>query len=320
MRSRKAQLNVWITAAVFVVVGLLILFIGFKLVKSSKSINTDEKCRLSLVANDVVRPVAKRIFPIECPREHREITLGEVESYGRIDDDRVKSIIAEEMKRCWSKTGGGELQPFNEYWLEQAVGGETPFMESFCLVCSEIEFDNDFKEQARKQGYKLEGLPHWLVTRKPFGMESTLYEQISGKSPSPELIKALKSAEYFQDSDFNFDETYSVTWQVEVPWPSVVSDEISYFGSDASETFDAGVYAISKNHPYGPAAGLGTPINEEYRTKMKENPLGMFEDDPFERVMFTPQDTLSAFTGDKIFYKLINVEAKRIQFCSIMAN
>jgi hypothetical protein len=323
MRSRKAQLNVWMTAAVFLVVGLLILFIGFKLVKSSKSISNDEKCRLSLVANDVARVVAKRIFPIECPRGYREITLSDVESYGRIDDDRVKSIIAEEMQSCWSKTGGGSLQPFNENWLER-FAGDNPVVEVFCIVCSEIDFDDAFKEQAKKQDYKLEGLPHWLVTRKPFGMQNTLYEQITGKSPSPELIKSLMGAEYMTDSSFNFDETHVITWQVEIPVLDVINDEVKYFGKDALNTFSEGIFAIPKSQSYGPGAGLGTPFNlEEYISDIAKGPDSIkkrFEEKPLERVMFTPEDTLSAFTTEKFDYGIVGIVAKRRQFCSIMAN
>lgn len=321
MLSRRAQLNVWMTAAIFVVVGLLILFIGFKVAKTSERIGDDEKCRLSLVANDVVRPVAKRVYPIECPRDHIEISFGDVEKYGRIDDDLVKTIIAEEMKRCWSKTGGGTLQPFNEHWLEQLTG-EYPFLEVFCLVCTEIDFSEDFREQARNQDYRLEGLLHWLVTRKPFGMKSTLYEQITGKSPSADIIKALKGAEFQQGSSFDLDETHVITWKVELPLQSAIEqDELKYFGKDALEVFSEGIFAIPESQPYGPGAGLGTPFDlVEYWEGVGEDIDTVeerFEEQPLERVMFTPKDTLSAFTEDKLDF--IFFEERR-QFCSIMVN
>ena len=335
IRSRKAAFNVMLTVIITVIVGLLLILIAHKLKTASDDVSSREKCHLSLFANDQVRAVAKQAFAIECPRVIRKVKLSEVEKYGRIDDNIVKSIIAKEMLDCWNMVGNGKLNPFNENWLERNLGGD-PTIERFCLVCSEIVFDDKFRKQAARQGYELKDLHKWFVSHKPYGMDHTLYESITGGQPSEELLKALASTDYTPRSLFSLDKPLIIVWKVEVPtaaynfWLNMGRQSLGVEKVPINNGIYIMPYAPRGKEGTGPAIGIGDALDENAIPK-SEFPKGtpaytkdisnklqeQFKEDPAEYVVLTTPDTMTEYYGIMAIGRKVDIP---MEFCSIMVN
>ena len=87
------------------------------------------------------------VSKIDCPRSKvvfydDKVTINdkEVEEFSKLTNDLVNSYVAEELRKCWYKTGEGELDIFK---YEGVVVPET---YTVCLVCSEIIFDKEAKQ------------------------------------------------------------------------------------------------------------------------------------------------------------------------------
>jgi hypothetical protein len=215
-RSKKAMFNVLLVVIVTLVVGLLLMVIGYQAHIKLKSINDDEKCRLSLLGRHVAKQGEVAFMQgsftskvsLECERKFLRIKLGDVERYRRIDDDLLKTYLAEEMKSCWSKVGASKIDPFSKGTNAK-----------YCLVCTDIVFDKDLVEQAERQDYELKGFQYWIASHKLPGLKTTLYEYVKGARPTPELLKALKETENHPASKFNLNEKYVAVWRVDVYKP-----------------------------------------------------------------------------------------------------
>ncbi|MFC1742277.1 hypothetical protein ACFL3V_07115 [Nanoarchaeota archaeon] len=214
-RSKRATFNVLLAVVVTLIVGLLLLIIGYQINKKTSAINDDQKCSMSILANDQLSKMKKSSYGamgstigFECPRREVLIEAEDVEKYGRINDDRFKTIIAEEMKSCWIKTGGGKMDPFK-------TGGWADVEESYCLVCREMRFDSSLVKAAKDQNYHAKGFQYWIATHSLPGIKTTLYEKIKKEQPSQETLAKLKETENSDMSSFNFDNKYVVIWRVE---------------------------------------------------------------------------------------------------------
>jgi hypothetical protein len=212
--SKKAEFSIMVAVIITLAVGLSLLVIGYQMSKKSKDMDDDEKCRLSIFANAQISKARQASsglmdFPVafECPRKPLKIDLEDVEKYDRIDDDLFKTVIAEEVKACWSKVGAGKLDPFK---------ASTNVNEHFCLVCTEFYLDSELEEQMRRQRYNMTGFQYWIAGHKLPGLKTSLYEFVQGKRPTPELLESLKASETSPDSMMDFtSQKYVVVWRVE---------------------------------------------------------------------------------------------------------
>lgn len=317
MVSKKAMFNVLLAAIVVVVIGLLLLVIGYQMEKKSKSIKDSEKCLLSVFANDQLSKInkAKKIgeFKVsyECPRESLRIELDDVEKYNRIDDTLMKTKLAEGMRSCWSKTGAGKLDPFKS---SGAVD------QTFCMVCSDVIFDSSLVAKAKKESpeYKVKGLQYWVAANKLHGMKTSLYEYFTGKRPSTSDISSLKASENSEQSKLNLDKKYVIIWRtekLEVDWWAkaglVVGVIIPVVGIFTLPTQINTVGAMIHSDYAGSGAGtsdfgaglcLGTYKEEESSSKLAQE------------VCLVPEDTLST----KFDFEGKGKQTK--EFCTLMIN
>ena len=216
-RSRKADFNVMVAVLGTVIVMLVLLALGYQIYMKSDDVGDDEKCRLSFFANAGLAKAKAESggffsdsVAYECPRKFMKIKLNDVKKYGKINDDKVKTILANEMKRCWSMTGAGKLDP--------ARGGAWDLKEKYCLVCTEIVFDEKLLKKAAEQNpeYKLLGFQYWAAAHILPGQESTLYEYLKNERPTPDLLAQLKASENNPDMMFNIFQKYVVVWRFEI--------------------------------------------------------------------------------------------------------
>ena len=132
--SEKTLLYLLIAAVVL----LILLFFVMKVYDYMTSKGDVESCRLSILAAAEARLAGRTTVTMHCPR--KSLVLSK-ESY-TVDGDKkkysskdyatnVKQIFAQEMVECWSKTGEGEANTF-----EEALVGNT----NACLICSHIQF------------------------------------------------------------------------------------------------------------------------------------------------------------------------------------
>lgn len=98
-----------------------------------------ESCKNSIaIAHDNYgRPAAgKGRFNLDCPANHVLITKDDIdENSAQTVDEQVNDIIAGEMVRCWRMVGKGVFNPYGQLQIDN----------SFCLLCSVITFDKQFR-------------------------------------------------------------------------------------------------------------------------------------------------------------------------------
>jgi hypothetical protein len=210
IRSKKGDFDVVQAMILTLIVGVLLFAIGYQMKVKMSKVNEEEKCKLSIFANTMSGKVQKGPLTLgkvayQCPRKLLVIKLDDVAKYGKIDDDSIKRIIAEDLKSCWSMVGGGKMDPFRETTTVNAM---------FCLVCSDIIFDASFKEQAKKENYELRGFSYWSATHTLPSIKMSLYEYIEGKRPDPDAIEKLKQASLADNSKWDFDQKFVSLWLV----------------------------------------------------------------------------------------------------------
>jgi hypothetical protein len=215
-RHRKAMFNVLIAVIITIIVGLLLFVIGAQIHKRMKGVDDDEACRLSILANTQIGKVQKGSkgfvgtkVGYSCPRKSLEIEFDKkIRKAGKIDDDLLKKRIGRELASCWTKVGAGKMDPFQS---SKTVD------DKFCLVCTDVIFKKSFVEQAKKQQYSLKGFEYWMAdpANKIPGVKGSLYEFITGKEVTNELLDTLAKTKDSDKTALNFDEKYVIAWRVE---------------------------------------------------------------------------------------------------------
>jgi hypothetical protein len=302
---------------------LVLLALGYQIYMKSDDVGDDEKCRLSFFANAGLQKAKAEsggIFSenvaFECPRKFMKIKLNDVKKYGKINDDKMKTLLANEMKRCWSMTGGGKL--------DVARSGGWDLDEKYCLVCSEIVFDEKLLKKAVDQPYVLKGFQYWMAAHILPGQESTLYEFIKAERPTPQLLTELKASENSDEMTFNIFQKY--VWRFEI-YESGTYTVLSTIG---------GVFAVAAGILLFPVtAVVGTvvivigAVSFAVGASSVEIPdwvpawalkpgasvgLGVHrkgEADVYQEVFITPEDTLST---------QFNFDSGKKDFCTQMLN
>jgi hypothetical protein len=178
VKIKKGQLNT-LARIVILLVGALILLFAFG-VKFPKIITNDSNIRLcqqSAFINDLSRKVdiatGNPISELNCPMREIEIKYSDVKTgLGRISEDKLMTIIAEEMRLCWQMMGDGEFLPFDQGWLL--------FSNRPCVICSHISFDDKLvkKISEKYEDNKIEGFHDFLKENKMKKSDMTYYEYL----------------------------------------------------------------------------------------------------------------------------------------------
>ncbi|MBW2971241.1 hypothetical protein KY320_03715 [Candidatus Woesearchaeota archaeon] len=132
-------------------------------------------------------------------------------------DDFIKRQIADQMLRCWQKSGEGKLNPY------LTLLDEPPFLEkdanlvrksrSFCLICAKFHFKNyeDF-----------EALNLWMTKNKPYTPEdadnpeeadNSYFEIMYERPPTSDEQVRFKNTEN-PDYVVNTSHEYAIVWRV----------------------------------------------------------------------------------------------------------
>ncbi|MBI5880562.1 hypothetical protein HZB90_00355 [archaeon] len=329
-RSRKADFNVMVAVLGTVIVMLVLLVLGYQIYMKSDDVGDDEKCRLSFFANaGLARAKAESggIFSekvaYECPRKFMKVKLNDVKKYGKINDDKMKTLLANEMKRCWSMTGGGKF--------DTARGGSWDLKEKYCLVCTEIVFDEKLLKKAVDQKYELKGFQYWAAAHILPGQESTLYEYLKNERPTPDLLAQLKASEDNPDMMFNIFQKYVVVWRFEIyetGWASTFTTIAGVVGATVGAIILFPITGVAAT-VIGAAALIGGVISFGVGVSSEEIPdwvpawalkpgasvgFGIHrkgEADVYQEVFITPEDTLST---------QFNFDSGKKDFCTIILN
>jgi hypothetical protein len=329
LRSKRADFNVLLAIIITLVVGIIIIALGYQINKNSKDVNDDEKCRLSIFTNHVMGKVKKESkvvgFPVafECPRKRLTIDLAAVEKYGRIDDDLFKQAIAEEMKACWAKVGAGKLDPF------RVTHGTVD--DSFCLVCDEIVLDDDLQKQMTKENYIMKGFQYWIAAHKLPGIKTSLYEFVSGTKPTEEILRNLKSVENNPESAFNLlGNRYIVVWRVQKYEPGLfrkigaaVTGAVVAVAGVALAGVSLGTLSGVAVAAVGAGAGLMVNSVGEGGAQLNEQVLVMPEDRLSYVAPYTAEDygkMAASLIGGPLTYFLDATRVEPKEFCGQMIN
>lgn len=126
-----------IAIAVAIVLFTIVYQFQEKIVETSNV----ESCRLKVAAAAASKQLGSQspLFHATCERD--KLILEAEGDNGIVKDDKIiqnraHRLIAEKMAECWYKLGEGKIDPFSA-WDTKG--------ESYCFICSTIEFDDDLK-------------------------------------------------------------------------------------------------------------------------------------------------------------------------------
>jgi hypothetical protein len=176
---------------------------------------------------------------------------------GRINDDAVKQQIADRMLECWKMVGRGELDPYKKYDDNQA----------YCIICSDINFEKDFIEEAQEEKYQVKNFVYWLATHNAPERKTSYFEELYRKKLNDTAtLNALKNAEFPLD----ITQQHAVIWRQEaekkglfstVTGIGAVTVATALPGCIAAGAASAKVGAIVGGLYVGvPTAGVGTGV------------------------------------------------------------
>ncbi|MFH1850351.1 MAG: hypothetical protein ABH879_09320 [archaeon] len=166
---------------------------------------------------------------LPCDPQRKVITFDDVKTDGKIDDDKVKRIIADEMLAGWRMTGNGTLDPIDDY------SGD----KKYCMIYTTLEFDRGFLEQQKKEGYNLTSLWHWLATNPVPKKRTTYYRELTGNEPTPEQLALFSGIE---GDRINTTKEHVVVWRIDADKHDLMTDVLVMAGAGIGMA--AGIAAV----------------------------------------------------------------------------
>lgn len=125
------------------------------------------------------------------------IKKSEVMKKGSVNDNAVKMQIAKAMISCNNVVSKGEFDPYKKYAKDQA----------YCLICSDLIFEEDFAEQMENEGREIKDILYWLATNTVPGKKDTYFKELYGIEPTTEL----KGVEL----PIDFKQQYAIVWRLD---------------------------------------------------------------------------------------------------------
>lgn len=246
-------MNVVQIAIISLVVLLLLLVLTLKVTSYFSSAGKIGACQASILKANVLEQglfgAAQGLgikANLDCnDLPDTEIKKNDVVTNKDVNDDIVKSKIANAMLDCWKLTGKGELDPYKKY------DGD----EAYCFICSDVTFDKDFVEQAQSQTppYQLNDIFYWLAATSIPGKKTTYFEDFYGVKPDTKTVLEMKNKE----RPFDISQQYAVVWRLDAAKPGTF--ELSAIGGSSLLGLAAGakIGAVvgSAGGPLGTLAG-----------------------------------------------------------------
>jgi hypothetical protein len=139
--NKKSMAESTLVVLIIVLISAIVLGAATILYAKGMSKSGDiESCRASVVMAAKLKAVGKTATQLNCPRKEFAIGLKDAQLDGKLSEDKVKRIIADEVKGCWYKmSGNSQLNPYDQDILFGS--------KSICLVCSEVDFSEDIGQQ-----------------------------------------------------------------------------------------------------------------------------------------------------------------------------
>jgi hypothetical protein len=236
---------------VLLLAGALVLFYAFG-IKAPQIIKGDTDIRLcqhSAWLNDISRKVdvisSDPMTELQCPMRDITIEYKDVKKgFGDVSQNKIKNIIAEEMRLCWQMMGNGEYLPFDQGWLT--------FSRFPCVVCSHISFDEKLQEKVTSG--KVESFYEYLFSTDVskgitygdflYPDNNTIIVQIAGAGGITDISNWAYNGEdiinYLVPKDFTLNDEYYIIYKVSLE--NKISDIVPSFIAPK----DSRVVVISK--------------------------------------------------------------------------
>lgn len=158
MQMKKAQINVWVNLFMLLVVAAAVLWFAGLVVGGLRSYYSGGICQLSAFTMAQTKALGFEsaiINDLKCETRYRKIQETGVYAYdsGKYRKDLqykdfkekkehyIQKVAADEMQQCWHYLGQGTIDPFGDY-DESAK----------CVICSQIEFDEEIRSQYKEFG------------------------------------------------------------------------------------------------------------------------------------------------------------------------
>lgn len=146
MNKRGVTVQSMLIGIIVVLLTAAILFFFFKALPYKETVDK-EACRNSVVLRNNVftggTEITPALIPLNCKTQEIKISS--------TNEEFIKREIANAMYDCWWMLGEGKMN-FFEKKLER---------DSYCIICSTIEFD----ENVQKKLPKIEGFKEYLLTQ-----------------------------------------------------------------------------------------------------------------------------------------------------------
>ena len=227
-----------------------------------------QSCRLGLVAQTKTKVAGQTTFNVDCPvhevtfhKDHVSLNVdgkkskkevnyeGEVKkNFPKLDssgvdqqyDLVVDQTIADEMRKCWFKTGEGELQLFDEKLYKT---------EHVCMICSELDFSKEVREE-----YNYNGDLNYYLSTKYVASDNVTYAEYF-KRPVfkkeriiPFVFDYQKTGQQYtfdHTKDIDPDKVYYLVYASKLPGRTAFSDDLkSYLGAEKGEHYMGGMYIV----------------------------------------------------------------------------
>lgn len=200
MKSKKADVSVLQGIVITIIVVALMLAFSGKLIDFFSSTGSTTKCQATIARTAIQE---KLTFGISAPPTNcnnlpgLNIKKSDVVSGNNVSDYALKSLITNKMIDCWNMVGKGFLDPFHDYDDDQ----------KYCLICSYVTFEDDFKKFAEDKNYELKDLLTWQAANTVPRLKTSYFNKLYGFEPNTEDLSKLKS-----ETKFDLDQQYVVVW------------------------------------------------------------------------------------------------------------
>ena len=146
MNKRGVEPQVLVVLIIAIASAIVLFSFGYSTAGTLKENADVDTCRLSVMAQSQTKFFGKSVVKLDCPRRNIKIFENKVElngkaskkySFGKLTQEEVNKIAAEELRLCWYKMAEGNQNVFEESYIFGT--------DRTCLICSEIQFDEKIK-------------------------------------------------------------------------------------------------------------------------------------------------------------------------------
>lgn len=193
-------------------------------------------CKFSVLAADKAKFGGHTIidYNFECERIQTDIEAKKAldRKTSELNKDYTYGLMAKRMKECADVAGlnpleGKSLNPFSEWEGD----------EVFCLVCSEIRFDEKFQEKHKT----IQTPDYWMAINPVPGTNTSFFKRMFGREPTPEELAQLSSNPVQMETD----KAQVVVWRVDLDGKSTAGLAASTILPGAAAGITAGYWVGS---------------------------------------------------------------------------